>query len=66
MGAPGRYISVSTRVTAARLNEPFDVVLTDGQSVLHGHPGDWVVDYGDGSLGVVAANIFTATYEIEP
>ena len=66
MGASGRYISVPMRVTAARLNEPFDVVLTDGQSVLHGRAGDWLVDYGDGSLGVVAANVFAATYELEP
>ena len=66
MGASGRYISVPMRVIAARLNEPFDVMLTDGQSVLHGRAGDWLVDYGDGSLGVVAANVFAATYEIEP
>jgi hypothetical protein len=31
---------------------------------LHGHPGDWLVDYGDGSLGIVSRTIFPTTYEI--
>ncbi|HEY4214598.1 MAG TPA: PGDYG domain-containing protein [Steroidobacteraceae bacterium] len=66
MDSAGRYISIPTRVIAARPIGPFEVVLADGQSVLHGRSGDWVVDYGDGSLGVVAANVFAATYEIEP
>jgi hypothetical protein len=46
------------------LQESFDVVLADGVSQLSGHPGDWLVDYGDGSLGIVAKNIFATTYEI--
>jgi len=33
-------------------------------SRLHGHPGDWLVDYGDGSLGIVSRTIFPTTYEI--
>jgi hypothetical protein len=43
---------------------PFDVLLIDGQSRLHGKRGDWLVDYGDGSLGVVSKSIFATTYEI--
>ena len=46
------------------MTEPFDVLLADGVSRLHGRPGDWLVDYGDGSLGVVTNAIFGVTYEI--
>jgi hypothetical protein len=40
------------------------VQLADGVSILRGQPGDWLVDYGDGSLGIVAHDIFSTTYEI--
>jgi hypothetical protein len=63
-GQPGLYVSEPNRVLALRLDEPFRVVLTDDVSELTGRPGDWLVDYGDGSLGVVAGDIFAATYEI--
>jgi hypothetical protein len=32
--------------------------------VLAGTPGDWLVDYGDGSLGVIAPEIFATTYRV--
>ncbi len=49
---------------AVQMQEPFDVLLADGVSRLSGQPTDWLVDYGDGSLGIVAEPIFTTTYEI--
>jgi hypothetical protein len=64
-GEPGRYMSVPHRVIAVQMKETFEVTLVDGTSRLHGHPGDWLVDYGDGSLGVIAAAIFAATYQVE-
>lgn len=64
MGAPGRYLSLPLEVLAVEMNAPFDVVLADGHSRLTGRPGDWLVDYRDGSLGIVNAAIFDATYEI--
>jgi len=39
-------------------------VLRDGISQLHGDRGDWLVDYGDGNLGIVAAEVFESMYEI--
>ncbi len=63
-GEPGTYTSLPNRVLALKVDRPFDVVLADGMSHLHGRAGDWLVDYGDGSLGVVAAGIFGLTYEI--
>lgn len=63
-GEPGQYASLPYRVLALRMEETFDVVLADGESRLSGQRGDWLVDYGDGSLGVVATAIFDTTYEI--
>ena len=53
-------------VTAPTLNvtEPFAVLLADGVSRLSGRAGEWLVDYGDGSLGIVSQPIFATTYEI--
>ena len=65
-GQPGAYESLPNRVLALRLDRPFLVILTDEISELTGHAGDWLVDYGDGSLGVVAVDIFDLTYEILP
>jgi hypothetical protein len=63
-GESGRYMSLPNRILALQLEESFEVLLADGVSELTGHPGDWLVDYGDGSLGIVAENIFAMTYEI--
>ncbi len=63
-GKPGAYVSLRNRILALRMNEPFEVLLADGVSRLNGRPGDWLVDYGDGSLGVISDAIFQITYEI--
>ena len=60
----GHYISLPYHILALQLHEPFEVQLADGISTLRGHTGDWLVDYGDGSLGIVAQDIFATTYEI--
>ena len=63
-GKPGKYSSLPYRIMAVRMTEPFSVVLADGVSRLSGQAGDWLVDYGDGSLGIVSPAIFATTYEI--
>ena len=63
-GAAGYYLSLPIEVAATPMHAPFEVVLADGASRLHGQAGDWLVDYGDGNLGIVNADIFKATYEI--
>jgi len=64
-GGDGKtYRSVPHDVMALRMEEPFSVLLADGVSVLHGTPGDWLVDHGDGSLGVVSSDAFAATYDV--
>jgi hypothetical protein len=63
-GEPGAYISLPNRILALQIQEPFEVLLADGESRLRGRVGDWLVDYGDGSLGIVTQAIFATTYEI--
>jgi hypothetical protein len=63
-GASGHYMSLPYHILALQMQQPFDVLLADEVSTLSGHPGDWLVDYGDGSLGIVAHDIFATTYEI--
>jgi PGDYG protein len=63
-GESGRYMSLPYHILALPMQEPFEVQLADGVSGLSGHAGDWLVDYGDGSLGIVTQEIFATTYEI--
>jgi hypothetical protein len=63
-GEAGRYISLPNRILAVPMTEPFEVLLADGVSRLTGRAGEWLIDYGDGSLGIVSAPIFATTYEI--
>jgi hypothetical protein len=64
VGQDGRYVSLPNRIMAVQMPGAFDVLLADGVSRLTGQPNDWLVDYGDGSLGIVADPIFAATYAI--
>jgi hypothetical protein len=63
-GESGRYLAKRNQVLAVQMSEPFEVLLADGISRLKGRARDWLVDYGDGSLGIVTAGIFALTYEI--
>lgn len=63
-GEPGTYRSLPYRILALSMGESFEVVLSDGISRLRGKAGDWLVDYGDGSLGIVSPSIFATTYEL--
>jgi hypothetical protein len=63
-GDDGAYVSLPNRVFAVPMATGFEVLLADGESRLSGRAGDWLVDYGDGSLGIVAKHIFDSTYEV--
>jgi hypothetical protein len=63
-GQDGKYVSVGRHILAVQMDGDFDVHLPDGVSVLTGKPGDWLIDYGDGSLGIVSQAIFETTYEV--
>lgn len=61
-GEDGRYVSAAREVVAIRIGEPTELVLDGGTLV--GEAGDWLLDYGDGSRGVVRGDIFAATYDV--
>jgi hypothetical protein len=63
-GEAGQYVSLPNRIMALPMTGPFEVLLADGVSRLRGGAGEWLVDYGDGSLGIVSEAIFATTYEI--
>jgi hypothetical protein len=63
-GTDGGYISLPNRVFAVPMATNFEVLLADGESRLNGRAGDWLVDYGDGSLGIVSQRVFASTYEV--
>jgi len=63
-GEAGHYVSLPNRIMCVPMSEPFEVLLADGLSRLQGGAGDWLVDYGDGSFGIVSPAIFATTYEI--
>jgi hypothetical protein len=62
-GQAGAYTSLPVEALAMQMTEPFRVQFTDGISELEGHGGDWLLDYGDGSLGVVANDAFQNSYD---
>jgi hypothetical protein len=59
-----RFRSRRIEVQARQQDEAFEVLLADHHSLLRGAPGDWLVDYGDGSLGVVADSAFASSYDL--
>ena len=63
-GRAGRYASRPKRILAVPMSAAFEVLLADNVSRLSGRPGDWLVDYGDGSLGIISPSIFATTYEV--
>lgn len=63
-GEDGAYVSLPNRVFAVPMATTFKVLLADGESQLRGQAGDWLVDYGDGSLGIVSKRVFADTYEL--
>lgn len=62
-GQPGTYLSRPIDVVALAMDAAFAVDLADGDRLL-GQPGDWLVEYADGGLAIVAAAIFPNTYDL--
>jgi len=62
-GEPGTWLSQPIEVVALRMDAAFAVELADGDRLL-GQAGDWLLEYDDGGLAVVAASIFPTTYDL--
>lgn len=63
-GSDGRYRKKPLEAWALRLAAPATVAVGGQHDLLRGQPGDWLVQYGPGDFGIVAADIFAATYEL--
>jgi formylmethanofuran dehydrogenase subunit C len=64
MGNSGTYVKKRIVVEASQMDQPFEVTIRDGQSVIKGNAGDWVVSSPDGGQWVVADSIFKKTYTL--
>jgi hypothetical protein len=60
-GESGWYRRHADQVIAKQMNEAFSVPL-GAHGELRGQPDDWLVQYADGGLAVVATHIFLKTY----
>jgi hypothetical protein len=63
-GKPGRYRKRIKECYAVPLSANKRLDLSHGRGILAGASGDWVVDYGDNDLAIVANAAFTKAYEI--
>ena len=61
LGQDGRYLKHPQTVLARRLDAPLQVTLQAGGQ-LAGKPGDWLLQYAPGDYGIIAEEIFRATY----
>ncbi len=64
IGEDGRYRNIAQEVDATRLTAPFHLELNGQQGTLSGNAGEWIVRKQTGSTGIVAEDIFPATYYI--
>jgi hypothetical protein len=63
MGQDGEYCKIPKQAIALRLSTSRTIALSEGRGALTGKAGDWLVDYGDGDLSIVAADLFSNYYE---
>lgn len=56
------YVKKPMLAFALPLNAPVDVNMPSG-GLLHGMPGDWLIQYALGDYGIVKDEIFRATYD---
>ncbi|MEQ3680748.1 PGDYG domain-containing protein [Alcanivorax sp.] len=63
-GKNGSYLKLPAQVFALQIEKTTSVSVGSQDDVLTGHPGDWVVQYGEGDYGIVRASVFDETYEL--
>jgi len=61
-GQAGAYRNRPSVVLAKQMREAFSLARSEAGDVLHGHPGDWVLQYAPGDYGVVQAQRFAKVY----
>ena len=65
-GHNGAYRKDAAPAYAMRLDQRQDVPVGWQNDPLHGEPGDWLLQYADGTRGVLRDQIFRETYDPAP
>jgi hypothetical protein len=65
-GENGEYRKAPSVAFALRLDHPRDVPVGWQNDPLHGRAGDWLLQYSDGSYGVMRDDIFRDSYAPAP
>jgi len=65
-GENGAYRNKPVPVLARRMEAPFSIARTAGGDVLHGKPGDWLMQYAPGDYGITEQVRFQAVYRPLP
>lgn len=65
-GTPGTYVKRPLDVVALRLDAPYAVRVGYAADPIHGAAGDWLLQYGIGDYGIVAADLFGQSYSCGP
>ncbi len=63
-GQPGNYRNRPIAVLAKQMPTAFSIARSAGGDVLHGNPGDWLVQYAPGDHGVVDRTRFERVYRL--
>jgi uncharacterized protein (DUF2237 family) len=61
-GTAGRYRNLPVLVLVKQIPVAFTVQRSAGGDLLHGEPGDWLVQYAPGDHGIVASDRFARVY----
>lgn len=63
--AGGLYQKIPGKVWAQKLTYARRLDMSGGRGILRGTQGDWLIDYGNGDLAIVNADMFSKTYKLE-
>jgi PGDYG protein len=61
-GSDGQYQTRPVLVLAKQMNIAFSIERSAGGDVLHGTPGDWLMQYSPGDYGIVKQSRFAQVY----
>jgi hypothetical protein len=65
-GQDGAYAKRRQQVLSCQLRAARRIPLSHSRGILSGRAGDWVVDYGDGNLSIVSADLFPRYFTLDP
>jgi hypothetical protein len=63
-GSNGAYRNKPLPVLARQMHEAFTISRSMGGDLLHGKPGDWLLEYAPGDYGIVEGAKFLKVYRV--